>query len=201
VVLTKRERYTAILTGIVLGALVLYWVAIGPLLDQKTELDAKINDVQEQLDHAKRLFDTSRAASRKWEQLARGGLRRDESEAESQILNNIREWAQDARMALSSVKPERTEKEKEFVKTTFRATGAGGMGQVGRFLWRIQTAAVPVRVTDVTITTHKEGTDDLTVSIGVATIYQAPEAEKTPQQRATPAAAAAAMLSNREIEP
>ena len=78
-------------------------------------------------------------------------------------------------MTLSSLKPERTEKEKDFFKITFRATGGGSMAQVGRFLWRIETAQVPVRVTDVTITSRKPGTDDLAVQLGIATSYLAPE--------------------------
>ena len=50
--------------------------------------------------------------------------------AESQILNSVREWAQDAGMALPNITPERT-KEKDFGKIVVRASGTGGISQVG----------------------------------------------------------------------
>ena len=53
------------------------------------------------------------------------------------------------------------------------------MSQVGRFLYRIQTATVPVRITDLTINSRKEGTDDLAVQLGIATIYLPPDTDKT----------------------
>ena len=106
-------------------------------------------------------------------------LSRDESLAEGTILNDVRDWAQEAGMNLSSFKPERLpEKESDFYKISFRATGSGQMSQLARFLNRIQTATIPIRITDLSITSRKEGTDDLSISVGLATIYLAPDADK-----------------------
>ena len=130
---------------------------------------------------------TSQLASRKWSEISGHALRADASQAESQLLNSVRDWAQEAGMSLSSVNPLRSnEKEKDFYKTTFRATGGGSMAQVGRFLWRIQTSTIPVRITELTINSRKDGADDLNVSISIATIYLPPESEK-PQRTASAA--------------
>jgi Tfp pilus assembly protein PilO len=176
VVLSKRERYIGIITVAVLAILVLDHFIVSPLLDQKAELDAKINDAQGQLDRADRLFSTARRASRKWSEMARGAIVSDSAEAD-RILNRVSEWANESGMSLPSLKPERDEKEAGFNKKTFRATGAGTMAQIGRFLYKIQTANIPVRITDLTISSHKEGTDDLSITFGVATIYQLPPAD------------------------
>jgi Tfp pilus assembly protein PilO len=179
VVLSKRERYVATVTILAVLILGLDQFFIDPLLKRKEMLDSRIATAQEQLDRASRLFTTSRAANRKWSEMTHGGLRHDASEAESLVLHSVRDWAQDAGMSLSSVKPERTEKEKEFYRITIRATGTGGMAQVGQFLWRIKTASVPVRITDLSINSRKEGTDDLAVQLGISTIYLAPETDKS----------------------
>jgi hypothetical protein len=50
-------------------------------------------------------------------------------------------------------------------------------------------ATIPVRITDMTITSKKEGTDDLSLQLGIATIYLTGEAEKKDNK---PAAASAA---------
>src|SRR5690349_7845146 len=148
-VLSKREKYVGILVVVVLGILLLDRVMITPLLDRKAELNSRIEAAQGELDRANRIFSTSRLASRKWKELSGNSLKTDASEAESQILNSVREWAQDAGMALPNSTPERT-KEKDFGKIVVRATGTGGISQVGHFLWRVQTASIPVRITNIT---------------------------------------------------
>jgi hypothetical protein len=54
-------------------------------------------------------------------------------------------------------------------------------------------------VTDVSITSRKEGTDDLTLNVGIATIHPVPESEKSRQQPPAPTAAAWAPV--REVLP
>ena len=110
--------------------------------------------------------------------MVNGGLLKDASAAEIQVQHSLQDWAHEAEMPLSSVKTERTEKEKDFYRVTIHATGNGTMSQIGHFLWRIQTAAVPVRVTDLQINTRKEGADDLSISLSVSTIALIPDSEK-----------------------
>jgi hypothetical protein len=173
--INKRERTIGIVAGAVVGLLLLDQVLITPLLARWTDADDKIELATMDRNSAEDLIFASERANGQWSRMIGTQLHRDASEAESQVLNSVREWAQEAGMNLSSVKPERTEKEKDFFKITFRATGSGGMAQVGRFLWRLETASVPVRVTDVTITSRKPGTDELGVQLGIATSYLAPE--------------------------
>jgi hypothetical protein len=178
VVLSKRERYIAVLSVSALAILALDRLALEPLMAQKQALEGRIAAARLQIAQDTRLLATSRRLNTKWANMLKAGLRKDASEAESQVLHNVRDWAQDAQISLSSVKPERTEKEKDFYKITLRATGTGSMSQIGRFLWRIQTAPVPARITDLQINSRKEGTDDLSLTLGVSTIYLAPESEK-----------------------
>jgi hypothetical protein len=104
-------------------------------------------------------------------------------------LNSTREWAQDAGMTLSSLKPERSpEKVGEFYRISFRATGTGQMSQIARFLYHVQTTSLPVRVTELSLTSRKEGADDITVSLAVSTIYLAPESDKSKSSNATASA-------------
>jgi hypothetical protein len=193
VVLSKRERYVAIATVAAVGILALDRFALDPLMASKTRLDTQVAKCQQNFDKARRLFANSRRKGHLWAEMQNNGLRRrDAAEAESQVLNSIREWAQDAGMSLSSVKPERTEKEKDFAKSTFRATGTGGMSQISRFIWHLETATIPLRVSDVQINSRKEGTDDLTVQLGISTIYLPHEVEKD---------AAGPVPSSREVQP
>jgi hypothetical protein len=179
VVLSKRERYIGIATGLVVGVLVLDWMVVEPLLAKKDALDADIATNVEDLDRMTKLFRTNRDVSHRWAQVASGQIQQNPSEAEGLVQNAVREWAQDSGVSLSSVTPSRSDKEKDFQKITFRAAASGGMQQMARFLYRIQYANIPVRVTDLTLSSHREGgaNDDLTLSLGLTTIYQPPAKE------------------------
>jgi hypothetical protein len=90
----------------------------------------------------------------------------------------VQRWAQESGITLSSLKPDRPESEKQFQKITIRATGSASMQSIARFLNRIQTSPKPLRISDIQITSHKEGTDELAIHIGVSTLFLAPEVPK-----------------------
>ena len=193
-VLSKRERYISIITVSVLAVLGLYQFVVEPLLTRHAELSASITAAQDKLEASQRKFETSRRASKQWSQMVSGGLHTDESAAENLLLNNLREWGQESGMSISSLKPERNEKEKDFYRKTIRATGTGNMSQIGRFLWRIQSSTIPIRVSDLQISSRREGSDDLAIILGVSTIYLAPQTDKSPRP-------AGATASARELSP
>ena len=178
-VLTKRERYVGIVTAAVLGILVLDQLITGPAFERMEKLDADIALAGQELENANQLFGSSRRANRDWKEIAGDAMSRggNEGDPESRVLNSVRQWAQDEGMRLPSVIPQPAQLEKGFNKIVLRATGSGTMAQVGRFLYRVQTATMPVRITDLQINSAKEGTDELSVTFGIATISPAPEAE------------------------
>jgi hypothetical protein len=181
VVLTKRERYIGIITVTVLSILVLDQFILTPAMTRMDELDAKIAQAQQEHLNAQQLFNSSRRANRDWKTVAGDAMTRDTGDPESRVLNSVREWAQDEGMRLPSVIPQPAQIEKGFNKIVFRATGSGNLNQVGRFLYRVQTASMPLRITDLQITS-KDGTDELSVNFGIATISPAPEIEKPGRQ-------------------
>jgi len=204
VVLSKRERYIGIAAGAVVGLLVLDKIIISPLLEQRAALGAQIDIGEADLKKSTDLVDLSVRANNNWATLA-PQVKKDASEAESQVLHSVRDWASEAGINLASVTPQRAEHEKDFYKLTFRATGTGTMAQVGRFLYRIQNASMPARVTDLSISARgREGIDDLSISVAIATIYFSPDADKAARPpavaQASAAAAAAAMADAEGVQ-
>jgi len=177
--MSKRERSIAMITGIVIGALVLYEYVIDPKVTEFTDLGNRISSAEGELGKAQSLFSTSRRATKQLSTMAGSGLRRNDSAAESELLNGARQWAQEAGLSGWGIKRDgRIEREKDFNKITFRANGTGGMGQIGRFLYRLQTSPMPVRVSDMTISSRKDGTDELAITLSISTIYLAPESDR-----------------------
>ncbi len=178
-VLSKRERLVAILAVTAVLVLAIDHFILSPLMAQKDELDVKIAAKRDEVDRTTQLFRRRKEASVQWNAMTQGGLHKDANEADTQLQHSLNDWAQEAGMSLTQVKTERTEKEKDFYRITMRAQGTGGMKQIGQFLWRVQTATGPVKITEVLINMRaKEGTDDLSLSLGVSTISLIPDSEK-----------------------
>ena len=191
--MNKRERWVGIITVAVLALLGVYQFVVDPLLIRRQELARQVADAKDAIQRNGDLSDRSKRAGRQWREMISGGLRKDASETESVLLHSLRDWAQDANMSLSGLTPARPEKDKDFYRITVRATGSGRMESIGRFLHRIQTASIPVRVTELQINSRgREGNDDLSVQMSISTVYLAPENETR---------AGVAMVRNQGVTP
>ena len=182
-VLSKRERYIGIVTVAVLAILVLDQFILSPALERIETLDADIELASEEMRGAQALFQASMKANREWSAIAGDALSRAGSGAgggdqESRVLNAVREWAQEEGMRLPSVIPQPMQQEQGFNKSVLRATGSGSLSQIGRFLYRLQTTSMPVRITDMQLGATKDGTDELSLNVGIATISPSPDASQ-----------------------
>lgn len=193
-VLSKRERYIAFGTAGVLALLALDRVALSPLFARSQRVDDELSNTQVELERAQQLFANGPRMNQRWHSMVVAGLKSDVTESESQALRALHDWAQDAGLTLLSLQPDRVErarKQQDFQQLTLRASGTGSMRAVSRFLWRVQTASIPLRVTDLQVGSRKEGTDDLTVTLAVSTLVLAEPARTAAAAVAAPAAAAA----------
>lgn len=179
-ILTQRERYIALAAGGALALLVVNYFFLSPLSARSERVDEQITKATLDMQHADAVFANGRRMNRQWSEMLDAGLTSDASAAESQALHAVRDWAQRAEIGSpSSLKPERRETRGRFQQITLRATGTGSMESVGELLHAIETADIPIRVTDLQITSRKEGTDELSLQLGVSTICLAPDPPKT----------------------
>src|ERR1041385_2664506 len=168
-VITKRERTIVVVTGAVLALFLADHFVLSPLLERRARIDAESAQCLLDQQKADGLFAQRRKLAPRWREMTESGLGAGAGAAESRFLHAIRDWAQEADLSLASVKLERTEMERQFQKITWRAAGTGTMAAVSRFLWRIQEASLPVRIADLQVGARQEGSDSLTIQVGVST--------------------------------
>jgi Tfp pilus assembly protein PilO len=168
--LSPRERNIFIGVLIVGGIWAINTIAISPLLAAKEQLDSDVSTASLSVTQANNLIHLARKDRAKWDQMVRYGLRNDPSTAESQMLHAIGDWARDAGLSLTGNKPDRAEAQKPFQKISFHVTSTGNLAAINRFLWDIETATIPTRVEDFTISSRKDGTDDLALSVAISTL-------------------------------
>jgi hypothetical protein len=183
--LSKRERLIITATLVVVALLALDRYVVTPLMECG-DREAALKEIRlAEIQRGRALLDRKREVAPKWREMIASGLKRDPAEAESQILHAVGDWAKDAGLKLSSMKPERLPDKRSLQEISFQAAGTGSMSAVSRFLWRLEASKVPIRVKELQLGSRKEGTDDLTLQLRLSTLYQAPEPPAPPAPDAT----------------
>ncbi len=179
--LSKRETYIALMAAAAVALLVADLYVITPLLESGAALGAERQALLREMEDAQRLFEQRRLLNRKWEELTAGGLTDDPAQAESRLLHAVRDWAEEAGLTLSAVKPERKEKDGRVREISIQASGTGSMRAASRFLWHVETTDLPLRIRELQIGSRKEGTDELSVQLKASTLYLGTNGDAAPQ--------------------
>jgi hypothetical protein len=172
--LNERERKIAMVVVAFLVAMLLYYFVYQPYSDARADVVSSIDDYKGKLTDADRLFQRQRRLLKVWNELQAGGLNVDPARADHQTLAALDTWARNSGFSLVTYKPDRTSQEGTFDVVSASASGTGRMPQVARMLADIETAGIPIRINDLTITPQKEGTDDLQVRFGLSALCQPP---------------------------
>lgn len=173
-VVSKREQLILIVTMAAVAVLALDRLVLSSLIDLRNETLAQKDTLQGQIARVQSLMSRRKQLAPKWLEIVRSGLKNDPGEAESQVLHAFHDWSQEAGISLT-LKPDRLpEKTTRMPEISFLAAGTGSLRGIARLLWRIETASFPIKTTLVAITSHKEGTDDLSFQIRASTVYLPP---------------------------
>ena len=183
--LTKRERIIAILAVAAVGFLVANKFLVGPVTGKLQELETQKSQLRIELDEAQNLFRKRRVLEKRWKTALSEGLQ-NEVEAEIKVGRAINEWSNEARLTLSSVKPERVASDKGLKEMTFVVVGTGSLDAVTQFLWKIETATLPIKVKDMQLGSSNESGQSMSVQLRLSALClgkdQKPTENNPPQE-------------------
>jgi len=186
-ILSRREQLIIVAAAIVVALLVLDRYAVTPLLDYRDGVEVQKQRLLGETQRATALLAHKRQIAPTWKEITATSLKRDPTEAESQILHAVQNWSAEAGLKLTSLKPERLIEKKSLREISFQAAGTGSMSAVVRFLRSVETAKVPIRVKELQLGSRKEGSDDLTLQLRVSTLYMAAQTPASSEAAAPPA--------------
>ncbi len=168
--LSKRERIILIAALASVGLFVAVKFVIDPVQAKRNELESQRQQLLGDLNEAELLIGNHGRMQKKWNAMLSDGLR-NETEAESRILDALREWSAAANMALSSIRPERVSSDKGLQEMIFTVAGRGTLDSVARFLWEIETAALPVKIKDMQLGSSSESGDSMSLQLHLSALY------------------------------
>ena len=196
--LSKREKIIGIATASVIGLFALDHFVVGPLLERKSDLDTQLVVAEGDESNARQLLAGDPAARRRWKAMRDDGLKMSVTDAQSQAVRALNEWARESGLAVNTLQPEAipvSTKQTDFTPVPMRLIGTGSMRAISKFLWSLQTAKIPMRVVafDLGSRGGKDGVDDLALTLTVSTLCYNPPAPSAPKPGgATPGAPGAA---------
>jgi len=169
-VLSKRERIILFATLASVGLFIVNTFVIEPVQAKLDEMESQRQQLRGELNEGELLIGNHRRMQKKWEAMLSNGLRND-AEAESRVLSALREWSGAAGLALSSIKPERVASDKGLQEMIFTVAGKGSLDSVARFLWQIETAALPVKIKDMQLGSSSESGDSMSLQLHLSALY------------------------------
>jgi len=182
-VLSKRERLIALVTLLVVGAFVLDRFIVAPGWRELRATESQKQELRAQVVEAQNLFERRGMQEQKWKKMLSDGLRND-ADAESRIARALDEWSADARLTLTSVKPDRVAGDKGLKEMTFMVAGKGRLDAVARFLYMVETAEMPIKVKDMQLGSAGESGDSMSLQLTLSALYlgAAPKSSQEPSQ-------------------
>jgi len=174
VVLSKRERLVAMVVIAAVVILLLNYLVLEPYQTEHNRIVTETAIALDAQNKANELLVRQAKLKKIWAEMQNGGLKIDDSQAESLTLQALLEWSTNSRVPLPSIKRERSVEEGKFEVIGFDISGTGSMPEVSRLLWAVETATIPVRINEMLITPQKEGIDNLSIRLSVSALCMPP---------------------------
>jgi hypothetical protein len=180
--LSRRERMYAIGTGLAAVVFVGNLYVLEPYTQAREAVTKELGATSGKLSSARTLLKRAGRMERDWRDMEAGGLKNDQSAAQFVLLDAVGEWAKEAGVSLTSRTPQPESRNDRTQILRLHAIGKCTMASAAKLLWRVETAPIPLKVDELTLSTNKPGTDDLTDNLVVSTIWVKPQdpAAKTP---------------------
>jgi hypothetical protein len=178
--LSKRERIIVLVTILVVGALVADRFVRAPIANTLGELRVEKQKVLGQVATAKTLLLQKQQIEKKEGTTTRFD---DDAEAESRVAKALDQWAVDARLTLTSVKPDRMAGgDKGLKEILFVIAGKGSLDAVTWFLYQVETSELPVKVKHLQLGSTSEAGDNMSLELRISTVYLAAEDKSATRQ-------------------
>lgn len=179
--ISKREKVYTIAVLAACGAFVLDRLAVSPYMARRDELVLNQQSMQTNLAEA---HQTLRDERRLKKELAamEGFFKLDPSDAEGRLLALLQQSDESSGVSGASFQRVGIVQDHGFTRLTYQATVIGKMPAVAAFLYRIETASIPIRVDDVLVSPKQETGDDLQVHFSVSTLSRGKESPRPPPE-------------------
>ena len=164
-IFADRTTMLKLLAGVGAGLFLLDWVVIEPAISRWSEQSDRIAALQKKVDRGQNLLDREDRLRNVWTAMQRANLPEDNSSAEAAVYNAMNRWKIDSGITVTNLAPSlQTHEDEGYNALEFRAAGTGDLVSIGRFLFNLNTDALPCNLEDCEISTRDAHGQQLTMT-------------------------------------
>ena len=169
-ILSKREQYIVVAAIFAVTALVLDAYVLTPFLARRAKLQVQEQTLRGEIKQGEALIEREKLIAPRWQEMLSDGLEAERAQAESKILHALRDWSNECGLDLASLKPQQTKEKGSLLEMSMQMAGTGSMESVARFIWRVETASLPIKITQLQLGAREEGMDKLSLQLRISAV-------------------------------
>jgi Type II secretion system (T2SS), protein M subtype b len=161
----NRETLLKIGVGVVVGLFVLDRMVLGPAIEAWKTQGERLAEVRQKVERGRGLLEREKSIRARWNDMQRGDLAEDHSEAENEVFKGIARWASASRVSFTNLTPQWRSHEEGYDAFECRATATGSQDALGRLLYEIESDALPMRIEECEVSTRDNKGQQLALSV------------------------------------
>ncbi len=160
----NRQQLLAIVAAVGIGLFVGDKVLFTPLVRGWKARSAKIADLRQQLSQGQLLLQREQGIRNRWDQMRTNTLPNDVSVAEQQLLQAFDFWAQESRVSIVSIAPQKKDTD-DYTALECRVDAYGNLGTITRFLYDIERDPLGLKIDSVELSTRDNDGQQITLGL------------------------------------
>lgn len=162
---SDRTTLLKIVAGLCVGLLLLNYLVLNPAVQSWDEQSDRIAALQKKVDRGQNLLDQEDRLRNVWAAMQRTNLPADNSVAEAAAFTAMNTWKADSGIGLTNLTPQwQTHDDEGYDAFECRVAGTGDQVSIGRFLFDLNTDALPCNLEECEISTRDAHGQQLTMT-------------------------------------
>lgn len=163
----RQQLLLAITLGVV-GLWVADSVVFTPLAAAWKTRNERIDALRKQLADGEKLLQREQPLQTRWRDMRKNTLPVEISAAESKVLGAFDGWSRDARVTVTSIKPQWKRPDDDYTTLECRVDAAGSLSTLIRFLYEVEADPLALKVDSVEIGSRDSTGGQLTLGLQVS---------------------------------
>jgi hypothetical protein len=154
--MTESQRLTYLKIGAAscIGLLALNYFVLNPAIAAWTDQGQRIDALRQNVDRGQQLMDREDVIRRRWAQMTQENLPAEVSAAENVAFQAIGRWARASGISVASLTPSWQTHDEGYQTLEWRISATGTQASLGRFMYEMESDAVPVNFDEYELSTR-----------------------------------------------
>jgi Tfp pilus assembly protein PilO len=160
----QRQTYLKIGAAVCVGLFILNYVVLNPFLAAWSDQSQRIDALRQKVDRGQQLVDREDVIRRRWAQMTQENLPSEISAAENVAFQAIGRWTRASGINVASLTPSWQDHDEGYQTLEWRISATGTQASLARFMYEMESDAVPVNFDEYEVSTRDEHGSQLSMT-------------------------------------